>query len=67
MVWYFPITRRLQRYFVDPEEAKLMRWHADRNKLKDDDPDPEKEEMLRHPSDASQWTALDLEYPVFGK
>ena len=23
--------------------------------------------MLRHPLDASQWTALDLEYPVFGK
>ena len=46
-----------------------MRWHADRKKLKQDDPDPdpEKEEMLRHPSDASQWTTLDLEYPEFGK
>ena len=28
VVWYFPITPRLQRYFVDPKEAKLMRWHA---------------------------------------
>src|SRR3954470_20981106 len=69
VVWYFPITSRLQRYFVDPEEAKLMTWHADRNKLKEDDPnpDPEKVDMLRHPSDGSQWTALDLEYPDFGK
>ena len=30
VVWYFPITPRLQRYFVDPKEAKLMRWHAER-------------------------------------
>src|SRR3954462_14629258 len=69
VVWYFPITPRLQRYFVDPEEAKPMTWHADRKKLKEDDPnpDPEKEDMLRHPSDGSQWTALDLEYPDFGK
>ena len=69
VVWYFPITPRLQRYFVDPEEAKLMTWHADRKKLKKDDPnpDPEKVDMLRHPSDGSQWTALDLEYPDFGK
>ena len=46
-----------------------MRWHTDRKKLKEDDtnPDPEKEEMLRHPSDASRWTALDLEYPEFEK
>ena len=46
-----------------------MRWHADRKKLKEDDPDsdPGKEDMPRHPSDASQWTALDLEYPEFGK
>ena len=25
VVWYFPITPRLQGYFVDPKEAKLMR------------------------------------------
>ena len=28
VVWYFPITPRLKRYFVDPKEAKLMQWHA---------------------------------------
>ena len=39
VVWYFPITPRLQRYFVDPKEAKLMRWHAERKKPDDgDDP-----------------------------
>src|SRR4051812_25361031 len=30
VVWYFPITPRLQRYFADPKVAKLLRWHADR-------------------------------------
>jgi hypothetical protein len=25
-----------------------------------------KDKMLRHPSDASQWNALNLEYPEFG-
>ena len=32
VVWYFPITPRLQRYFVDPKKAKLMQWHAEREK-----------------------------------
>ena len=58
VVWYFPLTPRLQRYFADPKEAQLMRWHAERKRPEDDD--PEKEEMLRHPSDASsgrRWTS----------
>jgi hypothetical protein len=42
-----------------------MRWHTERVKPEDED-DPEKEKMLRHPSDASQWNALNLEYPLFG-
>ena len=66
VVWYFPLTSRLQRYFADPKEARLMRWHAERKRPEDDDPD--KEEMLRHPSDACQWKALDLQYHKhFGK
>ena len=28
VVWYFPLTPRLQRYFANPKEAELMRWHA---------------------------------------
>jgi hypothetical protein len=69
VVWYFPITPRLQRYFADPKQAKLMRWHAEMRKGEDnaDDPDKKKKDrMLRHPSDASQWNALNLEYPEFG-
>ena len=66
VVWYFPLTPRLQRYFADPKEAELMRWHAERKRPEDED--PEKEPMLRHPSDACQWKALDLEYyQQFGK
>ena len=48
VVWYFLITPRLQRYFVDPKEAKLMRWHAERVK-----PDDGDEPKLRHLADAS--------------
>ena len=43
-----------------------MRWHAERKRPEDED--LEKEEMLIHRSDASQWKALDLEYyEQFGK
>jgi hypothetical protein len=42
-----------------------MRWHAERKKPKDDDDD--QEDMIpRHPKDASQWKALDIECPEFG-
>ena len=62
VVWYFPLTPRLQRYFADPKEAKLMRWHAERKK-----PNDENDPKLRHPADASQWKALDIEYRSFGE
>ncbi|KAK1644701.1 hypothetical protein QYE76_062506 [Lolium multiflorum] len=29
VVWYFPITPRLQRYFVDPEKGKILTHPAD--------------------------------------
>ena len=60
VVWYLPITPRLQRYFVDPKEAKLMRWHAERKKPDDGD-DPK----LRHVKDGSQWRALNSFYRYF--
>jgi hypothetical protein len=59
----------LQRYFADPKEAELMRWHADRNiKANDDENDHPKRKgtWLGHPADASQWKALDIEYRSFG-
>ena len=60
VVWYLRITPRLQRYFVDPKEAKLMRWHAERKKPDDGD-DPK----LRHVKDGSQWRALNSFYRYF--
>jgi hypothetical protein len=51
---------------MDPKEAKLMRWHAERKKPKDDDDDDQEDMILRHPSDASQSKALDIECPEFG-
>jgi hypothetical protein len=43
-----------------------MRWHTERKKPEDDADDDEADKILRHPSDASQWKALDIEYPKFG-
>ena len=43
-----------------------MRWHAERNKPENDDENEDADKMLRHPSDAKQWEALDFEYPTFG-
>ena len=47
VVWYFPITPRLQRYFTDPKQAKLMRWHAEMRKGEDDADDPKKKKKDR--------------------
>ena len=57
VVWYFPITPHLQWYFVDPKEAKLMRWHAERKK-----PDEGDDLKLRHLVDGSQWRAFNAVY-----
>jgi hypothetical protein len=61
-MWYFPLRHRLQRYFANPKEAKLMLWHADRKAAVLLDPKQVEEPVLTHPSDASQWRALDEEY-----
>jgi hypothetical protein len=37
-----------------------MQWHAKREKPEDD---PEKGKILTHPADASQWNALDIDFP----
>src|SRR4051794_1752767 len=63
VVWYFPLTPRPQRYYVDRKEAKLMQWHAERENPEED---PEKGYILTHPADASQSEALDLAFPKFG-
>jgi hypothetical protein len=30
VVWYFPLIPRLQRYFTNCKESKIMRWQAER-------------------------------------
>ena len=57
---------RLQRYFAERKEAKLMRWHAERREKVLKDPERNEKVNLTHPSDACQWKALDDEYPTFG-
>ena len=68
VVWYFPITPRLHRYFADPKQAKLMRWHAKRKEKKQEAEknDPKEDKMLSHPLDATQWDVLNIEHPDFG-
>ena len=43
-VWYLPVVERVRALFGNPEDAKLMSWHASADREKDD-------VMLRHPSD----------------
>ena len=44
----------------EPDDAKLMSWHASADHLKDDG-------KLRHPSDGKQWKDFDEAYSEFGK
>jgi hypothetical protein len=56
VVWYFPVNPRLQRYFADPKEARLMRWHAERKVavMNDQKKKLDEDVVLTHPSDATQ-------------
>ena len=66
VVWYFPLAPRLQRFYADRKEAKLMRWHAERKEAVLNDEERIEHLVLTHPSDASQWNALDNELGSFG-
>jgi len=56
VMWYFPVIPRLKRLFRNKTNAKLMRWHAEERK---------KDELMRHPADASQWRNINREFPDF--
>ena len=43
-----------------------MRWHADRKNALLQDPNRMDKAVLTHPSDATQWKALDNYDPDFG-
>jgi hypothetical protein len=49
----------LRALFRNPEDAKLMSWHASADHKKGDG-------MLWHPSDGQQWKDFDNAYPEFG-
>jgi hypothetical protein len=53
VMWYLPIIPRLKCLFAHPREAKLMHWHED---------GPNKDEMLRRPTDVVQWRNMDRKY-----
>jgi hypothetical protein len=53
VMWYAPIIPCLKRLFKNKEHAKLLRWHKEDCKV---------DNMLRHPTDGSQWRAIDREF-----
>ena len=55
-MWYFPIIPRLKRLFVNKKSTKLMRWHAKRHV---------NDGKLKHPTDGSQWRAINSRYKGF--
>jgi hypothetical protein len=59
-MWYLPVIDRLRAQFGNPEDAKLMSWHASADCTKDDG-------KLRHPFDGNQWKEFDKAFPEFGK
>ena len=54
---YFPLTPRLKCLYDCRYTAKEMRWHhTDR---------PNKEGVLRHPTDGKMWKDFDCNFPTF--
>jgi hypothetical protein len=47
VMWYLPVVDRLRCLFANPEDAKLMSWHASDEHKNDG--------KLRHPADGKQW------------
>jgi hypothetical protein len=47
VMWYLPVVDRLRCLFANPEDAKLMSWHASDEHKNDG--------KLRHPIDGKRW------------
>jgi hypothetical protein len=58
VMWYVPIIPWLKCLFRNKEHAKLLQWHKE---------DCKSDEMLRHPTDGSQWRKIDREFLEFTK
>jgi hypothetical protein len=59
-VWYLPVIDWLRAPFENPEDAKLMSWHASAEHNKKDDG------KLRDPSDGKQWKRFNAKFLEFG-
>lgn len=57
VLWYFPITSRLQRLFKSRHTAADMIFHKEKR--------PNKEDMLKHPADGEAWKHFDEKFPTF--
>jgi hypothetical protein len=55
-MWYLPMIDHLRALFGNPEDAKLMSWHASLEHMKDDG-------KLRHPSDGKRWKCFNAKFP----
>ena len=58
-MWYLPVIDHLHAIFGNPEDAKLMSWHASDERIKDDG-------KLRHPSDGKKWKHFNAKFQKFG-
>nr|AAM74359.1 Putative transposable element [Oryza sativa Japonica Group] len=56
VVWYLPIIDRFKRIFANPNEAKLVCWHATERR---------NDSMLRHPVDSIEWRNIDRKHKDF--
>ncbi|KAK2444967.1 hypothetical protein QL285_015951 [Trifolium repens] len=58
VVWYLPIISRFKRLFVNANDAKNLRWHAEERKC---------DGQILHVADSLQWKKIDNMFPNFGK
>ncbi|XP_021769734.1 uncharacterized protein LOC110733975 [Chenopodium quinoa] len=56
VLFYFPITPRLQRLFATKNISKEMTWHSK---------NPRVQGTMAHPSDSAAWKHLDCQFPGF--
>nr|GEW50509.1 hypothetical protein [Tanacetum cinerariifolium] len=57
LLWYLPIIPRLKKLYVNPKDAKLLRWHAEERKI---------DGKMRHVVDSPQWKNIDRDFKKFG-
>nr|GFA93398.1 hypothetical protein [Tanacetum cinerariifolium] len=57
LLWYLPIIPRLKKLYANPNDAKLLRWHAEERK---------NDGKMRHVADSPQWKNIDRYFKKFG-